>query len=217
MSSKRMNSWKATIRSKLDSRKRRPSIIVTPPTSEEGQSGADAYPTPATSITEHSYLQAAPAQASVHAIVFDPKSAPSGKQNSSLSEVPQRPLGNVDELGSSSITPPLQPQSSKYFGSEVDGLSMNSKVPARFPPHYLENLNTKDFSVLIQDLRTRLIMAGGHHTQHYLDITVALEEKYNVLLEEKYNVLLKRKNAPYTIMEEAEDEDQEGKPRKMRG
>jgi hypothetical protein len=88
----------------------------------------------------------------------------------------------------------------------------SSKAELRSPPRYLEDLKTQQFSVLIQDLRQRLMQSGGkdavdaealkcltavgsskanstfiagQHTQHYLDVTAALEEKYNALLKRK--------------------------------
>jgi hypothetical protein len=92
-----------------------------------------------------------------------------------------------------------------FYPKRMDSSSSASDSKgAQLPPHYLENLKNKEFSVLIQDLRTRLIRAGGHHTQHYLDITSALEEKYNVLQHEKYSALLQLQDGRH----EADSEDE---------
>jgi uncharacterized protein with ParB-like and HNH nuclease domain len=86
--------------------------------------------------------------------------------------------------------------------------SSDSKGASQLPRHYLEDLRKKDFSALIQDLRTRLIKAGGHHTQHYLDITAALEEKYNVLQHEKYSALLQRNDMGFGTANPENKQDQ---------
>jgi len=175
----RFNSWKATIRGKINARATQPILTIghdLANMANEGNTGS-----PASNLTPND-LQASSGPVSTPENADPELDRPNDTHiaapQQTLRVIPESP-DEVSELEDMELSD-LQRRTRSSSDAESKGDNQ--------PPHYLENLKDHDFSVLIRDLRTRLIKAGGPHTQHYLDITSALQGKYD-MLHEKHKVL----------------------------
>lgn len=132
--------------------------------------------------------------------IYDPVSAVIDVQMDSLSPAPTSVEGASVDYASSQTPSSIEQSPASAIWEKTLLLSSNplSKVDLRPPPHYLEDLKYQEFSVLVGHIRARLVQSGGQHTQHYLDMVTALDEKYKALMRKYVN---KRTHHPVTSEE----------------